>query len=75
MLVKRGNVRLIAADPVQRFGQNHREQATLRIPHQLLDAGTQNGACAGDLPRPDNCPSPASVPAGVFVAKTELVFD
>nr|WP_251366462.1 hypothetical protein [Aeromonas hydrophila] len=39
MLVEGRHVRLIAADPVQRLGQQDIELALLRIAHQALDAG------------------------------------
>lgn len=75
MLVERGNVRLIAADAVQRLGKQYLELAALRIPHKTLDAGTQNGAGTGYgriLIGTDDLPA---FPARMFPAKPELVFN
>ncbi|TWG90262.1 hypothetical protein L598_000700000180 [Mesorhizobium sp. J18] len=48
MLEQGRHVRLIAADAVQRLGQHHIIAARLRLAHELLNAGTENGAGAGD---------------------------
>ena len=47
-LVDAGDVLLVPADPVQRFGQHHVEAAARRIHSQCLDAGTLDHAGAGD---------------------------
>ena len=44
MLVERGDICLIAADLIQRLGQQDIEPALLCVTHQPLDAGTQDRA-------------------------------
>ena len=75
MLIEGRHVRLIAADPVQRLGQQDIELAVLRIAHQPLDAGTQDRACSRYgriLVGTDNLPP---LPLRMFPAKPELVLD
>lgn len=75
MLVERGNVSLITADPVQRLGQQDIELAMLRIAHQPLDTRTQNRAGSGYgcvLIGADNLPP---LPPRMFPAEPELILN
>jgi|GEM_PF-2026179 len=75
MLVEGSHVRLIAADPVQRLGQEDVELAMLRITHEPLNAGAQDRAGPGYgriLIGTDNLPP---LPLRMFTAKPELVLD
>jgi hypothetical protein len=48
VLEQGGDICLITADAVERFGQNDLEQSALGVLQQCLDAGSQNHACARD---------------------------
>ena len=75
VLVERGDIRLIAADPVQRLGQEDVELAMLRIAHQPLDAGPQDRAGPGYgriLVRTDDLPP---LPPRMFTAEPELILN
>ncbi len=75
MLVEGRHVCLIAADTVQRLGQEDVELAVLRIPHQPLDTGPQDRAGTGYgriLVGTDDLPP---LPPRMFTAKPELVLN
>ena len=75
MLVERGDIGLIAADPVQCLGKQDIELAVLPIPHQPLNARTQDRAAPRDrriLVGTDDLPP---LPRRMFPAQPELVLD
>jgi hypothetical protein len=75
MLVEGGNVCLIAADAVQRLGQEDVELAMLRIAHQSLDARTQDRAGPGNgriLIGTDDLPP---LPLRMFATQAKLILN
>jgi hypothetical protein len=75
LLVEGGDVGLVARNAVERLGQHQLKQPGLRVTHQLLDAGAQHHAGAGDagiLIAAGNRPAFAR---GVFAAQPQLVLD
>ena len=75
MLEQRGDIGLIAGDPVERLGQHYVEQPALCVLQQRLDAGPQDHARARDGGVVIGASDLPSLASGMLPAEAELVLD
>ncbi|SFU18864.1 hypothetical protein SAMN05518861_12023 [Mesorhizobium sp. YR577] len=75
LLVERGDIGLIAADPIQCLGQQDIELSMLRVTHEPLNARSQDRARAGDrgiLIESDSLPP---LPSRMIPTEPKLIFN
>ena len=75
MLEQRGDIRLIAGDPIQRLGQHDIKHTALRILQQRLNARAENHAGTRDGGIVIGTRDLPLLTSGVLAAKAELVLD